>query len=902
MPPHESPENLVSAGIGAQEPVRDPRAPAGFVTWTANGQPAPVPPWLSDAVDADVPIRQSGQPLRLLVEGDLDVLAIVPRLLDSPGVGSAVLPATRAPDALRRRAWPTVFGLGVADQALLQALLKPADDLPWVPTELVRVTDVRTDPESVGLLALTVSPAEAISIVTAHPCVASAVLCAAPEGLPWDEVARQLAQLRALTGAVASAVTSEPVELLPADLYAMLRSLTHGHTFDVALTHGLRRDVVLVGEVAALNDSRLPDLFASRARQYHLDWERATVLPAPAPPPVTPPMRGPGQPPGPILPETAPPDGQQEQQGQEPVGAEPEPAPPVPRSSPPAAIDSLGGLSEGAFDSEHGEASTGPHLEAEIEKALASLEEVRLLQATVNHSDGQFDSTGTFPSLPNIWRMGSNDIQVFLGSREQDALAGGVITNAALGFAEDPELASVSLTVEFVPLEPLGEPQRAELVVPRTGRSPDAAFSLELDKQTTAVTARVVVLHRNRVLQTLILSGELFKPAALSQRLVLWQDLAALDDRRPFDRAFVLNHTDTGKPVIATFAKGTSTTITSTAEIEAITGRIRASLIAVASSKGSVEDQRKTLITLAVEGRSLHGELRGYLGAIDNPQRLQIVTARPSWFLPLEFVYDREAPDDDAVLCQHWIADEDCGAGCFAADDDHSVICPQVFWGLSRVIERHYVDATAQTGTTFLVGAAPKRSRRTLTVTKPVLGTSNKVLPPDVSAAAKALGATGGKALEPLAGWTEWEGAIKAVNPDLLVLMPHTDPKADTLEIAGKTLVGGRIEPRYVVAAADLHPVVLLFGCDTGGFTDNPAGYAARFMRAKAGVVFSTLTMVKGSQASAMSTRLAGTLMTVGRTPLPMGEVLRDFRRESLRGGLLAALSITAYGDADWKV
>ena len=177
----------------------------------------------------------------------------------------------------------------------------------------------------------------------------------------------------------------------------------------------------------------------------------------------------------------------------------------------------------------------------------------------------------------------------------------------------------------------------------------------------------------------------------------------------------MLNHTATGKPAIATFAKGTSTTITSTAEIEAITGRIRAALISVASSKGSAEDQRKTLITLAVEGRSLHGELRGYLGAIDNPQRLQIVTARPSWFLPLEFVYDREAPDDDAVLCPHWIAERGCGPGCFAADDDHSVVCPQVFWGLSRVIERHYVDATAETGTTFLVGAAPKRGRRTLT-------------------------------------------------------------------------------------------------------------------------------------------------------------------------------------------
>lgn len=868
----------MSSGVGDQEPVRDPRAPAGFVSWAADGRPAPVPPWLRDAVDADLPIRQSGQPLRLLVEGAVDALAVVPRLLSCPAVGSAVVPATRSGDALRRRAWPTVFGLGVADTSVLQALLRPAGDLPWVPPGLVRVTDIRTDPESVGLLALTVTPAEAIDLVTAYPCVASAVLCAAPAGLHWDEVATQLAELRQLTGAVASAVTRRPAAQLPADLYAMLRSLSHGHTFDVALTHGLRRDVVLVGEVAALDESRLPDLIASRAVDYRVAWERATTQQAIGPPP--PPMRGPGlEGHGPVLP-----------RGTSAPG-------------PPGAIDRLGSLSEGAFDSEHGEASAAPGLEAEIEDTLASLEEVRLLQATVNHSDGAYDYVNmTFPPPPNIWRVGRNEVRVFLGAREEDALAGGVVTDEDLGFADDPGLASVSLTVEVLPLEPLGVPERAELVVPRTGRSPDAVFSIELDERTTTVSARIVVLHRNRVLQTLVLSGELDRPAALTQRLVLWEDLTALDDRRPFDRAFVLNHTTTGKPAIATFAKGTSTTITSTAEIEAVTGRIRAALILLASGGAGAEDRRRTLITLAVEGRSLHGELRGYLGELGNPQRIQVVTARPSWFLPLEFVYDRQAPDDDAVLCPQWLAGEACGEDCFADDDDRSVVCPQVFWGLSRVIERHYVDATAETGTTFLVGAAPKRGRRTLTVAKPVLAASAKVRATDLRAAAKALGARGAAELEPLAGWKEWESAIAAVSPDLLVLMPHTDPRADTLEIAGKTLAGGRIEPRYVVAAADLNPVVMLFGCDTSGFTDNPAGYAARFMRARAGVVFSTLTMVKGSQASAMSRALAETLMAAGRTPRPMGEVLRDFRREAVRGGLLAALSVTAYGDADWKV
>ena len=662
-----SPEDLVSSGIGAQEPVRDPRAPAGFVTWAANGRPAPVPSWLRDAVDADVPIRQSGQPLRLLVEGDVDALAIVPRLLAAPGVGAAVLPATRAPDALRRRAWPTVFGLGVAEQALLQALVQPAHDMPWVPSELVRVTDVRTDPESVGLLALTVPPAEAISIVTAHPCVACAVLCAVPQGVPWDEIAGQLAQLRGLTGAVASAITRQPAALLPADLYAMLRSLTHGHTFDVALTHGLRRDVVLVGEDAALNDSRLPDLFASRARQYRLDWERATVRSTPPPPPATPPTRGPGQPRGPVLPET--------------------PSAPTPSG----AIDSLDGLSEGAFDFEHGEASTGPHLEAEIEEALASVEEVRLLQATVNHSDGRFDfDTGTFPPEPNIWRMGSNEIRVFLGPREQDALAGGVVSDTALGFAEDPELASVSLTVELVPLEPPGQPQRAELVVPRTGRSPDAVFSLELDRHTTTVTARVVVLHRNRVLQTLILAGELFDacralpaPGAVGghgsrrRQAPLRPDVRAQPRRRGQGGDGHPRRRREHDPSEDGGDRGGRRPHPGPPDPTDV-------------DQPAAENQRRILVNVAVEGRSLHGELLGLSRGAGQPVR------DPG----RDGALGASCHSNSSTTATHptttrrsartgWRTRR--AARLLHRRGGHLDRVPAVFWGMSRVIERHDV-------------------------------------------------------------------------------------------------------------------------------------------------------------------------------------------------------------------
>ena len=65
-------------------------------------------------------------------------------------------------------------------------------------------------------------------------------------------------------------------------------------------------------------------------------------------------------------------------------------------------------------------------------------------------------------------------------------------------------------------------------------------------------------------------------------------------------------------------------------------------------------------------------------------------------------------------------------------------------------------------------------------------------------------------------------------------------------------------------------------------------------------MVFSTLTLVQGSHASAMS---QGWPSPAGhRSHTAPGDVVTEFRREAVRGGLITALRVTAYGDADWKV
>lgn len=832
-------------GIGAHGLARAiERGPEDtrFVPWGFRRFESPPPRRASEAAlralaehrPAEDPVTADPPPLRLAVSGDIVPSDVVPLLLACPGVSSAVVPAQRAAGSLRRRDWQWPFRIGVLDPGLARAL-EQTDDRWQVPSGLVQVSDVRTDPGAVGVLVARGSPQEVSAQLRRHPVVANAVLCAGRPGDAWPVDEAQLALLRAQTGAVVSGIVED--EDLRDRLLTMLRHLSHGHAFDVAATSAFERNLVLVGELDALEESSLPAVVRARTEEFRLDLVRPDEGLTMAEPPL-------------------------------------------------AVLDELVG---GRFDSETGEASgVLPHLE-ELDHLVEEQREGRLLQAYV----GPLAESWTAPP-DNVLRRGGNTVAVFVGPAEAAALSAGEISDEALGFTAGAT--SVRLTVILSPLDPVGAPVRAELDVPRLGRSADVRLRLAVPGDTTTVHARLTVLHRNRVIQTALLTGDVDgAPARLHERVVLWDDFGHLDDRRAFDRSFVLNHTS-GTPAIATFAHGTGVTIGDTDEVSRVSARIRDLLIAAAQQRSTADGALTTFIELAVEGRSLHGELTGRLRRIGDPKRIQIVSTRPSWFLPLEFVYDREAPDDDASLCDRWAGGDECGPGCFADEHDRSVVCPSVFWGMSRVIEREYVDAGDEAGTAFLVGPAPERERTRIIARRSVLAASVKVAKEDVSATAALLG------VEALTSWEAWEQAIAAEDTDLLILMPHTDAKQDTLEISRKKLRGGRIEARYVTGRRKVTPVVVLFGCDTSGSGDNPAGYAAKFKRADAGVVFATLTMVLGSHAAAMSQRLATYLLDQSRSAVPMGEALTQFRRESVRAGLLAALSVTAYGDTDWRV
>ena len=869
-----------------------------FVDWApppSDPPAAAVPPGsrLSFQHDPEAGARHTPPPLRIALLGNVLPSEVVPRLLDCPAVGSVLLPVSRPPGALRRRAWAWPLRIGVADDDLVAAFEGMRGD-EGVPPPLVRVQDVRSEPGIVDLLVLRTDPQASATMLLDSRQSANAVLCARPAGGTWPVLDARLALLRAATGAVAAAlVEADDPALLARRVLRTLRFLAHAHPLDVALTGAFDRDILLTGELEALQSATLPELIRRRARQLRLDLEevgRAMSAPPDEPAPLDsgaePPSAG-----------AEPPDSDSDSEhGPPPPPPPPPPAPPaVPdlRERTLESLDTLDSLPEGEFGHESAEGSGAAELEEQLEEELeaAAGAVARYLQAYV----GPADAGGR----DNVLRVGVNAVDVFIGPLERAALTGPAAPQSLLGF-DDPGLTHVWLTAVLVPLAPRGEPVRAELEVPRVGRSGEVRLLWTLPEGTTSAQARLLVLHRNRVIQSALLGGRVGEPAEMTERLVLWEATGSLDDRRPFDRTIVLNHDDTGTPALVSHADG-GTVVEAMAEVDATTERIRAYLLKATqlTAKGKAADEaaRRILVDVAVEGNELYGILEAHLARFAEAKRIQIVTARTGRFLPLELVYDRPAPDEDARLCTTWASGGECGERCFEGPDDTSVVCPSVFWGMSRVIERQHTDLTDEPGTAFRLSATPNRRRRRLTVTHVALAASTKVRAADVT---KTLTTFGG--IPRVATWDAWTSALADTPTDLLVLMPHTDPKVKTLEISGVTLRSGRIERKHVTGPHEVSPIVLLFGCDTAGSKDDPAGYVPRFMAKGAAVVFSTLTMLLGRHAAAMSEQLGTLLQAQGRTPQPLGELVATFRREAVRGGQISALAVTAYGDADWKV
>jgi len=468
------------------------------------------------------------------------------------------------------------------------------------------------------------------------------------------------------------------------------------------------------------------------------------------------------------------------------------------------------------------------------------------------------------------------------------------------------------------------------------GTSTECRFVVSPPQGLTAFRARVAFVYRNRVLQTVLVTGSVVDRMAdldqamegidVSVEAIVNPSFADLDDRRRFDAAVVLNHTASGERLAMAMADGKASWV-ATERFRPTVQRIRDRLTAMSHDVSAdrtlyasldADETNRLLVELAIDGSDLYRGLIEDWGLehLRDAKRIQIVATDFDRFFPLEFFYDREVPEDDARLCitdpqalAQALREGTCPEAC--PSDMSKVVCPLGFWCLRSVIERHTFnprEVPRGQGDYALIPEGPLGNAPPLQPLKSaVFGASRRVdkvkqgLRDSVMAALVSHVTEAGRAET----WTAWKAQVKAVSPSLLLIMPHTveQQQRRAMEIGKQArLIGSRIRKDHVRPDEDQPPpIVFLLGCGTGVDNVDFDTFIAGFRRAKAALVVTTLATVLGRHVAPIALAFLEELSGLDQ-PEPFGETALAVRQRLFAEGLVTVLTLAVYGDADWLV
>ncbi|HEX3131660.1 MAG TPA: hypothetical protein VH394_30265 [Thermoanaerobaculia bacterium] len=483
---------------------------------------------------------------------------------------------------------------------------------------------------------------------------------------------------------------------------------------------------------------------------------------------------------------------------------------------------------------------------------------------------------------------------------------------------EDSDPEGHRLAVLFWESQVCPEPQVRSLWLPPRGSSQPVAFTFTVPQGVGAISARITILHANRVLQTGLLQ------AMVGRRSQQWsfridaaprRDLENLADRSPFDLALVL--AGETPHLTASSEDRTVALALDDGRIGKLTEFLDGQISAIAKdsdryagleSPGSVE----LLRSLAQVGAAVHDHLQRHsrLDRLADARRIHITSAKAGAFLPIEFLYRFRPPEPPAGLCPHALAAleaGDCSGAC--PSDKRNTICPLGFWGLSRVIERHshLPEDQDRIGKDFEIGAEPARGRSRLPLSKTsLLAASSRASGERKDAVTSLLAKLKARGASVLATtWPEWEQHIASDLPGLLVLLPHHE-RRDGFEILAigedERLPSVNIWDEVVRKLPDgPYPIVLLMGCETNLTRISFDSPVSRFRDRGAALVVSTIAMILGRHASPATATLVDLLDEMSASgDRTFGEVMLRLRQKLVATQTPMALGLTAYGDADW--
>jgi hypothetical protein len=575
---------------------------------------------------------------------------------------------------------------------------------------------------------------------------------------------------------------------------------------------------------------------------------------------------------------------------------------------------------EGHYDHESNGASTLAEAVEALDHAEATVSAARYLhQKSFILADDEREEAlnGFICAQPAL-------IEVYIGPPD----AG--VDHLKEAFPEDAlpqELQSWDLQVWLSEPEHIPVPIEGSIHLPRSGTSSTFGFHF-VPGQAGTFNGRISVLHRGRVIHTAGLRASVHAPGAvpvdaikpeLVSRLRVKQNLSDLDRRR-FDLAYVLNHAGVDQPVAHAMGENRAW-LSNLRVVEKTVADINALLSSVARTAkdyagGLDSDKGKTLLrNLAELGNYLHLYLvepqrAGAAGAAQRKlfdgEFIQIVsTHSDAVVIPFEFIYEYDAPNEDAELCPHWrdaITAGRCPATC---QHDEESWCPMGFWGLSKVIERHALQAELSNEGEVGVQSEPVAGRDTLKISgAAVFGCSTRVTDAQLGPLRQRLLAAQLNATQ-ASDWKDWKSRVGQGSPSLLIALAHSDGsgRSATIEIGGKPIKTIGITAAHIRANAesDERPLVALLGCDMAGTGDDYANPVAVFSTRGAAAVVGTVATVLAEHSADVAARLIQGLTFADRTQTRrLGETMRDLKRNALLDGELMPLCLIGFGDADW--
>lgn len=518
---------------------------------------------------------------------------------------------------------------------------------------------------------------------------------------------------------------------------------------------------------------------------------------------------------------------------------------------------------------------------------------------------------------------------------------------------DDPAAVGHDLDVAFFDPGSNDTPQQTRFHLPAQGASEIATFDLIAPAAGERVVRAIDISYKGRLIQSARLTARSvasFDDITEDDRIRVTTSLglaaepADTEGRPVVDAVVHTQQLDGGKDAVQQFSSGAAPVGSS--GVAPFTKQIRDKLAEVAFKPAAFEDGLEAAGTvellrfLAVQGRQMYQVL--CLGSGGNPKLaearyIQVISATPQSYLPLELVYDGPMPAHTVKLCPAGVAalgqdgsgavDAPCPDCATAGPSGESWVCPLKFWGLRKIIERHVIDDLAAWGSLredqFIPAPAaePAAGRNSLPVLRAaVYAASNKVdevAPGGIVKAFEAWQAATNDATVRVTSWAGWKTTIAAAPaPTLLVILAHKfvdeQDALEAIEIgAGENLSVGRILERqpspYVRDASNpLPPVVLLLGCKTQDTDTNVSfqGFVPNLRAGGAAIVVATLATVLGRHTAPVAAIIAETMADEVRSKpaATMGEVMLRVRRKALARGLPMVLGLCAFGDADWQL